>query len=66
MRTVTRLELEKIGTDLCIVFRTNDSKYRGILGTISPDKLKSNFRVDGLQNEDNEIPDGFNMVIYEA
>lgn len=39
MRRLTRLELEQIGDDLCIVFKSTDSRHRGILGSLEPDGL---------------------------
>ncbi len=36
MRSIEALELERVGDDLCLVFRTSDGRGRGILGRISP------------------------------
>ncbi len=39
MRRLTQLQLQQIGDDLCVVFMSSDSRYRGILGAIDPDQL---------------------------
>lgn len=41
MRVIEALELEQIGDDLCLVFKTNEGRGRGILGKISPGLLDS-------------------------
>lgn len=45
MRSIEALELERVGDDLCLVFRTSDGRGRGILGKISPRM------VDGLARQ---------------
>lgn len=40
MRKIELLCLEQIGEDLCLVFKTDEYKSRGILGKIDPEKLQ--------------------------
>jgi hypothetical protein len=40
MKTIQKLHVEQIGGDLCLVLKTDDSRIRGILGRISPDRLE--------------------------
>lgn len=55
MRNIDELALEKIGDDLCLVFKTDGSAFRGVLGRINPAKLE-------------EVADGFSeaMSAYYA
>lgn len=39
MRKIQQICLEQIGGDLCLVFKTDESRFRGILGKIEPCKL---------------------------
>jgi hypothetical protein len=39
MRKIEELIVERIGEDLCLVFKTDGSASRGILGKIDPSEL---------------------------
>jgi len=41
LRVVQELTLEQIGDDLCLVVKTSESRFRGILGAIDPDIIRS-------------------------
>jgi hypothetical protein len=40
MRTIEELIVERIGDDLCLVFKTDGSRFRGILGRLDPSRLE--------------------------
>lgn len=41
MRRLTRLELEQIGDDLCLIFTEDNRKGRGIIGVVDPTLVKT-------------------------
>ena len=41
MRRVQELTFEQIGDDLCLVVKTSESRFRGILGAIDPNAIRA-------------------------
>jgi hypothetical protein len=40
VRKIELLQIERIGDDLCLVFKTSDSRFKGILGALDEKLLE--------------------------